>query len=147
MHKDKLSSKKDTNNKILAIIYSDKKKFLLLKTNPKTMKIDSWYVVTGGVKEDESFEDAVRREVEEETKLQILKIIPTRVSFDYAWPRGSKVIKHEKAFLVQVRHAEPIITAWEHLVYKWLSKEDFTDQIYWWDENKTKLKGLIKLAK
>lgn len=47
--------KKDTNNKVLVIICSDKNKYLLLKTNPKTMREDIWYVVSGGVKEGESF--------------------------------------------------------------------------------------------
>ena len=107
--------KKDTNDKILAIIHSDKSKFLLLKTNPKTMKVNHWYVVTGGVKEGESFEKAIAREVEEETKLKIIEIIPTSTFWDYEWPKNSKIIKHEKAFLVKVKHANPKITAHEHL--------------------------------
>jgi 8-oxo-dGTP pyrophosphatase MutT (NUDIX family) len=148
MKKGELSSKRDTNNKVLAIIYSDKNRFLLLRTNPKTMKIDSWYVVTGGVKETESFEGAVRREVEEETKLQILDIKPLELSWDYEWPKGSGKVKHEKGFLVKVKHAEPKITAYEHLEYKWLGKEDFIDQIYWYDQNKDNLKKILtKLPK
>ena len=135
---------KDTDNKILAIIYSDKGKFLLLKTNPKTMKIASWYVVTGGVKEEESFEDAVFREIEEETKLEILNVKPTLLSFDYAWPQNSKKIKHEKVFIVKVKHTDPKITQWEHLDWKWLDKKDFLEQINWYGDNKDNLKDLIK---
>jgi len=135
---------KDTNDKILAIVHSDKGKFLLLKTNPKTMKVDHWYVVTGGVKEGESFEKAVAREVKEETNLKILEIIPTSTSWDYEWPKNSGIIKHEKAFLVKVKHADPNITAHEHLDWKWLDKNDFLDQIYWYGESKDNLNGLIK---
>lgn len=135
--------KKDTNNKILAIIYSSKNKFLLLKTNPKTMKIDKWYVVTGGIKEGEHFKQAVRREVEEETKLEILKIKSTDLFFEYEWPIGSGIVKYEKAFLVKVKHAEPKITRWEHLDYKWLSKKDFIKEIYWFDGDKSNLNKLL----
>ena len=136
--------KKDTNNKILAIIYSNKNKFLLLKTNSKTMKIDGWYVVTGGVKEGETFKEAVKREVEEETKLNILKIKPINLSFKYEWPVSSGIIKYEKTFLVKVEHAEPKITKWEHLDYRWLSKEDFIKKIYWFGKDKSKLRGLLR---
>ena len=138
---------KDTNNKILAIVYSDKNKLLLLRTNPKTMKLDFWYVVTRGVKEKESFKQAVKREIEEETKLKILKIKSTDFSWDYEWPSGSKKIKHEKAFLVKVKHDEPKITKYEHLEYKWLSKTDFIKKIHWFGESKTNLKKLLKEVK
>ena len=139
--------KKDTNNKVMAIIYSDTGKFLLLKTNPKMMKVDHWYVVTGGVKEGESFENAVRREVEEETQLKIIKIIPTDVVFDYEWPAKSGKIKHEKAFLVKVGHAEPKITAYEHLAFKWLNKNDFIDEIYWYGSSKDNLIKILEKTK
>ncbi|MBS3076528.1 NUDIX hydrolase [Candidatus Pacearchaeota archaeon] len=138
---------KDTNNKVLAIIYSDRNKFLLLRTNPKHMKIDEWFVVTGGVKKYESFEDAVKREVEEETKLQILKINPTDISGDYEWPKDSGILKHEKAFVVKVKHANPKITKWEHLDYKWLSKVNFIKNIYWYGKTKENLKKLLKSIK
>ena len=138
---------KDTDNKILAIIYSDTGKFLLLKTNPKTMKVNHWYVVTGGVKEGESFEKAVKREVEEETQLKIIKLTPTEVSFNYEWPVNSGRIKHEKAFIVKVKYAEPKITAYEHLDWKWLGKEEFIKEIYWYGSDKEDLKKIIKNMK
>ena len=135
--------KKDTNNKILAIIYSTQNKFLLLKTNPRTMRIEKWYVVTGSVKENETFRQAVEREVKEETKLEILKTNPTRLLFRYEWPKSSGVIKREKVFLVKVRHSEPRITKWEHLDYQWLSKKDFISKIYWFEGDKSELKELL----
>lgn len=102
-----IKKEKDTNKKILAIIYSDQNKFLLLKTNHEHMKMNKWYVVTGSLKKGEKFKTAVRREVEEETKLKILKIKQTDLFFDYEWPKCSGIIKHEKLFLVKVKHAEP----------------------------------------
>jgi 8-oxo-dGTP pyrophosphatase MutT (NUDIX family) len=135
---------RDTNDKILAIIYSDRGKFLLLKTNPKTMKIKEWYVVTGSVKEKEDFENAVKREVEEETKLEILEIKPTKIIYNYEWPRDSGTIKHERVFLVKVKQGDPKITKWEHTDWKWLNKIDFIKEIYWFGESKNKLRNLIK---
>jgi len=140
-------TEKDTNNKILAIVYSNKNKFLLLKTNPKTMKEDHWYVVTGAVKNAEGFKQAVKREVQEETRLEIIKIIPTNLFWNYEWPKDSGIIKHEKAFLVKVKHVEPKITKFEHLNYKWLDKIDFIKNIHWYGESKEKLKKLLNKAK
>jgi NADH pyrophosphatase NudC (nudix superfamily) len=141
LKKGQLSANKDTNNKILAIVFSDQNKFLLLKTNPKHMKLSRWYVVTGSVKKNESYKEAVRREVEEETKLKIIKIFPTSLSWTYEWPKGSKIIKNEKGFFVLVKHASPKITLWEHTAWKWLSKKDFLKKVYWYGESK---KNIIK---
>jgi len=141
---------KDTNNKILAIIYSeenDKRKFLLLKLNPKTMKTNSWYIVTGGVKEGEDFEDAVKREIKEEISLEILNIKLTNLSFDYEWPKGSGKMKHEKVFLVKVKYNLPKITAYEHLDYKWLNKKQFLENIYWYGQDKSNLREILKELK
>ena len=135
---------RDTNNKVLAIVYSDKGNFLLLRTNPKHMNEDMWYVVTGGVKDGESFEEAVVREVEEETKLEILNVKSTTVSFDYEWPKDSGILKHEKMFLVKVKHADPKITKWEHLEWKWIGKKDFLEQIDWYGESKAELKEILE---
>jgi methylated-DNA-[protein]-cysteine S-methyltransferase len=107
------------------------------------MKIKEWYVVTGAVKEGESFEKAVRREIAEETNLQILKITPTKFSFDYAWPKGSKIIKHEKIFLVKVKQDIPKISRWEHINYKWVGKKDFQKEVYWYKNNKNILRDLV----
>jgi NADH pyrophosphatase NudC (nudix superfamily) len=137
---------KETNDKILSIVYSDENKFLLLKTNPKHMKTDMWYVVTGGVKEKESFEEAVKREVKEETGLEILKIIPTEISFDYEWPKESGILKHEKMFITKVKHGEPKITRWEHLDWNWLSKDEFIKKIDWYSD-KNLLKEILDKIK
>jgi NADH pyrophosphatase NudC (nudix superfamily) len=139
-----MNMSKDTNNKILAIICSDKEKYLLLKTNPKTMKEDVWYVVSGSVKEGEKLEDAVKREVKEETQLDIISFISLGVSYKYEWPKNSGKMKNEKAFLVRVRHSEPKITRFEHTNWKWLDKTAFLDEIDWEGNKKELVKMLSK---
>lgn len=132
------------NNKIMAIVISDKGNFLLLKTNPKTMKQDIWFVVTGSIKEGESKEEAVKREVEEETKLEILEIKSTNYKCDYEWPKDSGKMNHEEAFIVKVKETPVKMTKWEHLNYKWLNKEEFLNLISW-ANSKSELKKLISI--
>jgi len=129
------------NQKIMAIIKSDKGKYLLLKTNPKWLKVDEWFVVTGSVEGKETKEQAVKREVKEETGLKIISIKKTSYSCEYEWPKGSGKMHHEGAFLVKVRHAEPQLSG-EHLEYKWLDKDEFLSQIAWQGDKK-ELKGII----
>lgn len=121
---------KKPNRKIMAIIYSEKGNFLLLRTNPKWMKCDVWFVVTGSAKKNESEEQAVRREIFEETNLEILKITPTDYSSIYEWPQNSRKMHKEKAFLVKVKESKPKLSG-EHTEFKWLSKEDFLKNIDW----------------
>jgi NADH pyrophosphatase NudC (nudix superfamily) len=132
-----------TNNKIMAIIVSDRGNFLLLKTNPKTMKQDIWFVVTGSVEKGETKEEAVKREVNEETQLKILEMKPADYKCDYEWPKDSGKMNHEEAFIVKVKEAPVKISKWEHLDYKWLNKEQFLELIDWAD-NKEILKRLIE---
>jgi 8-oxo-dGTP diphosphatase len=129
------------NKKIMAIIHSDKNKFLLLRTNPKWLKVDEWFVVTGSIEKDEEKEEAVKREVLEETGLKILEIKKTGFSSDYEWPIGSGKMHHETIFLVKVKHVLPKLSG-EHLDFKWLNKEDFIEQIDWKD--KKELRKILK---
>ena len=137
------TSKKDTDNKIMAILYSENYLFLLLKTNPKTMKVNHWFVVTGSLKENETFEEAVKREVKEETNLFIQKITETDLEFNYEWPKNSGKIKHEKVFLVQVKQSIPKLTRWEHVDWKWVSSRDFLKEIHWETPDKVDLKQVL----
>lgn len=122
------------NKKVLAIIKSDQGNFLLLRTNPKHMQIDSWYVVTGGVKENESDEDAVRREIKEETKLEIIDIRPTDSTLEYEWPKNSGKMYKELVFFVLVKEGKVKLSRWEHLEYKWLDQENFIKEIDWFGD-------------
>ena len=129
------------NKKIMAIIKSDKGNYLLLKTNPKWLKVDAWFVVTGSLEKDETEEQAVEREVEEETCLEIIKISPADYSCTYEWPKSSGKMHHEKAFIVIVKEKIPKLSG-EHLEYKWLSKKDFLRKIDW-NDDKGKLNKII----
>jgi 8-oxo-dGTP pyrophosphatase MutT (NUDIX family) len=132
------------NQKIMAIIYSDKGNFLLLKMNPKWLKQEGWFVVTGST-DGEYFKTAVKREVKEETGLDISSIKPTNYSVEYEWPKNSGMMHHEKAFLVKVIE-QPVKLSGEHLEYKWLTKDNFLKLIDWWGD-KEELKNILEEAK
>jgi len=120
----------------MAVIKSDKENFLLLRTNPKFMKEDVWFVVTGSLKKGETPKEAVKREVKEETNLKIIKIIPTKYFCEYEWPKDSGKMHYEQAFLVIAKEDCPKITSFEHLEYKWLNKKEFINLIGWKDSKK-----------
>lgn len=122
--------------KVLAIIKSDQGNFLLLRTNPKHMRIDMWYVVTGSVEENESDEEAVRREVQEETSLEIIDIRPIDLTLEYEWPKSSGKMYSEKVFFVLVKEGEVKLSQWEHLEYKWLDQKNFIKEIDWFGDKK-----------
>ena len=128
----------------MAIIYSEKGNFLLLKINPEWLKQEGWFVVTGSI-EKETPEECVRREVKEETGLNTISLKPTNYSCEYEWPKNSGKMHHEKAFIVKVTE-QPIVLSGEHLDYKWLKKEEFLKLIDWWGD-KAELKKIIKEAK
>jgi len=115
----------------MAVIYSNKGNFLLLRTNPKFMNVDVWFVVTGSIEGKEGEENAVRREVMEETGLKILNIKPTDYFCIYECPKGT--MNHEKAFIVKVKEETPKLSV-EHTDYKWLTKQEFLKQLDW-DKN------------
>jgi len=130
------------DNKIFALIKSDKGKYLILKMNKETMFLDEWYVVTGHVEKAESYPEAARREIKEETGLAVLSIKNSGVVFDYHCKQWDKDA-HEKVFFVTVKQSAPTLSE-EHTEFLWLNKEDFFEKMYWYGEDKKSLKGLLE---
>lgn len=123
-------------------IISSRDKFLLLKTNPEVLSVDYWFTVTGDVENGEKEQDAVRREIKEETELNITKIIPTDTYFEYDWPKGSGKMFRERLYLVRVSNKKVKLSD-EHLDYKWLDKDSFIQEIYW-EGNKSILRKAVE---
>ena len=63
--------------KILSFIVHNRK-FLALRNNSKSIKHggDFWFIVTGLVEDKETVKDAVKREIKEETGLDVNEIFP-----------------------------------------------------------------------
>ena len=91
--------------KILTFVVNDGKLLALEMTkHPEHAPKGGWFVVTGGVEENESSENAVAREVLEETGLETEDIIPLNWGSVYEWDyKGVKNICEEINFLSFVK--------------------------------------------
>lgn len=126
--------------KILTFIVKDDK-FLLLKGSDEDPQFHEsfWYVVTGSVeKEDKCLEDTVRRELKEETNLDLIKISKLPLIFEYE-SLGKTCVEH--AFISYVKE-DNIILNEESIDYKWCDIDEFIKLIKWYD-NKDKLYKIL----
>lgn len=126
--------------KILTFIVKDDK-FLLLKGSDEDPQFHEsfWYVVTGSVEnEDKCLEDTVRRELKEETNLDLIKISKLPLIFEYE-SLGKTCVEH--AFISYVKE-DNIILNEESIDYKWCDIDEFIKLIKWYD-NKDKLYKIL----
>lgn len=143
-----MREKNMTKNKILAIIYRKKDgnvEFLALRNNPidPIHGGDFYYVVTGGVEENEELEDAVKREIQEETGIEKnIGIKNTGKILEYKHPGEGDILCKEFCFLVEVEGEVQNLSN-EHVEYKWLEKKDFVEIVKWYTDKK-ELKNMIK---
>lgn len=127
--------------KILAFI-TDGKEFLALRNDSSDPSHggDYWFVVTGAV-EEESLEDAVRREVEEETTLEVKEILNLNWGSLYSY---SNEDCQESNFMVFVNKGKVTLNE-ENIDFEWLHVDDFVKRISW-NGNIDELKSILKLG-
>lgn len=120
--------------KILTFIIKNNKLLLLLGSdNDPQFKESFWYVITGGVeKNDNNLYDTVKREVKEETNLDLNKIIDLDLIFEYE-SLGKHCIEH--AFISYANDNDVILNE-ESLEYKWCSLDEFIELIKWYYDKK-----------
>lgn len=123
------------NNKLLLLLGSDK--------DPQ-FKESFWYVITGGVeKQDKDLYDAVKREVKEETNINLEKIIDLNLTFEYN-SLGTHCIEHVfVSYVNDNTNDNEIMLNEESLEYKWCSLDEFIELIKWY-YSKKKLKQLLR---
>ena len=124
------------DNKILTFIVNEDNELLLLKGNPTDpqLKKSIWYVVTGSIEDyAKTIEDAVVREVYEETNLKVIKTTNLNWAFKY---NSLENICTEYAFISIVKK-DKIILNFENIDYKWLNINDFIKNICWFSDKKT----------
>lgn len=121
-------------NKILSfIINKNNNNLLLLKGSDKDPQFHEsfWYVVTGGCEDvDNSFFDTVKREVFEETGLEVKKIIDLDWVFEYE-SLGQLCIEY--AYISYV-DSDKVILNEESIDYAWCNLDEFIDKIHWFGE-------------
>lgn len=131
--------------KILSFI-TDGEKFLALRNNPENPEKhggDFWFVVTGGINKNESFENAVQREIKEETDLDVKEVF--NLNWGSVYDSWQGVCK-EFNFLSFVKKASKInLDMIERVEYQWLNLEKFANIIKW-DDDKELLKQVLQKA-
>ena len=128
--------------KILTFIVNENNEFLLLKTSNKDPQFHRsfWYVVTGFCeKEDKSKIGTVKREVKEETNLDVIKTIYLNKTFKYE-SLGFNCMEY--VFLSKVKNNKIILNE-EHVDYIWCNINEFINLIHWF-ESKDSLIQLLK---
>ena len=127
--------------KILSFIF-DGKKFLALHSEPHEKHGEGgWFVVTGGVEDNESFEEAVKREVKEETNLDAVELLNLNWGSIYEW---WDEVCEEMNFITFVNHGMVKLNE-EHNKFEWLNIEEFI-KIMKWDDDKNLLKEVLSKA-
>ena len=130
------------NKKILAFV-CDGEKFLLLRNNSKDPAHggDYCFTVTGSVETNESLEETIKREVKEETNLNVTEIFDLKWSSIYSWGGEDH---SENNFLAFVKKGGVILSE-EHVDSEWLNLNDFVEKINW-ELDKPELKKVLEKA-
>ena len=123
-----------------AIIFrrnGNKVEYLLLKRLPK--RNGFWQPVTGGVEEGETRNEALRREIREETGIKnIIAVLEDLYLFEFSDPN----LNQEYVYGVEVSPSEEIVLdRKEHSEYRWCSFQEAL-QLLHWKENKEALRKL-----
>ena len=133
----------DALNKVWVIVYRIDRaetKLLLLKPNPEPNMAYDYYVITGGVEDTETIEQAAKRETFEEIGIEPLRIVNLNTTMSYLNKNsGEEVV--ENCFAAQVDYSDIILNE-EHIDYKWFSIREFEETI-WWTDSREKLKEIM----
>jgi dATP pyrophosphohydrolase len=116
-----------------------KVEYLLLKR--RLERNGFWQPVTGGVEEGETREEALRREVMEETGVKsLVAVVDGLYYFEFSDP----TFNQEYVYGVEVAPSEEImLDGKEHSEYRWCSFREAV-QLLHWKENKEALRKLNK---
>ncbi len=129
------------NKKILSFIVKDGKFLVLYSESHPEHGDGGWFVVTGGVEKNETYEDAVVREIKEETNLDVKEIFNLNWGSIYDWL--GELCK-EMNFVSFVKSGKIILNE-EHSKFDWLDLDEFVERIKW-DDDKDLLKLVLSKA-
>ncbi|WP_306204889.1 NUDIX domain-containing protein [Actinoplanes sp. RD1] len=98
--------------------------FFQLRSPQRKLFPNSWDVVGGHLEPGETVEEALAREIEEETGWRLAEIIATVGDYRYTGEDG--LTRWETDFLVRVHGdlAHPRLEAGKHTAYRWLGPDD-----------------------
>jgi len=133
-----------TNNQAEIIVFKKKEKellFLILKRIPK--RGGFWQPITGGLENDETFEEAAKRETREEIGfIGEISLIDIDYSFNFSYNNNEYF---EKVFGLEISPESKIILSEEHSEYKWVNGQAAIDKFLKYPGNKEGFKKLMEL--
>jgi 8-oxo-dGTP diphosphatase len=109
------------------VIFNSKNKLLLLKRASDDFMGDLVELPSGTVDEDETILEALRREIKEETSLDIDSIDKYIGSFDYLSSSGKKT--RQLNFLLTTNSSSVKLSPKEHSAYYWININNDSDKI------------------
>ncbi|MBN1502340.1 NUDIX domain-containing protein [Candidatus Woesearchaeota archaeon] len=102
-----------------------KKEFLLLHYS-----LGHWGFPKGHIEEGETEEQALLREIKEETGLKKVEIIPGfKEKTEYFYRNKKELIHKEVVFMLVKSMSQKITLSFEHIGYKWLEYEDAINKL------------------
>lgn len=105
-----------------AVIVKENKIFIAKRADDREHMPGVWECLTGRVEQNETLEDAVKREVKEETTLEVEIVEPINTFHFY---RNSKEKEHQGvSFWCRYISGEVVIDSSEHSEYKWITPEE-----------------------
>lgn len=115
---------------VAAIIENDRGEILLVKRNPDAEFPNCWEDVGGRLKQSESPEDGLRREIEEETGIEDIEIIKPLTVF-HVYRKNIKKAENE---LIGISYwckttTTNVTLSNEHTDFKWVSPEEALELI------------------
>ncbi len=130
-----------TNKQAEIIVFKKEGKeliFLILKRNPQ--KGGFWQPITGGVEENETFEETAIREVNEEIGVtHNIELIDIGYSFEFIDHNKNHI---EKVFGLEISPETDIVLSEEHTEFKWVNGQVAIDQFLKYPKNK---EGFMKV--
>jgi 8-oxo-dGTP pyrophosphatase MutT (NUDIX family) len=133
-----------TNNQAEIIIFKKNGTgflFLILKRIPE--RGGFWQPITGGLEDEETFEEAATRETREEIGLtEEIDLINIDYSFNFSYNNN---VYLEKVFGLEISSESEIILSEEHTEYKWVDGQTAIDKFLKYPGNKEGFRKLIEL--
>lgn len=100
---------------------TEPKKFLAIKRSPKAHnRPNDWDLIGGNVSFGELHEVSLRREITEETGLQVGALVPTQIATNF----------HDNIYYLYINYkttalSDTVTLSEEHTEYRWVTKDEF----------------------
>lgn len=122
------------------VVDDDGRLFIQRRSPTRKLFPDTWDIVGGHLEPGETLDEALRREVEEETGWRVSVVLGTIGEYRYLGNDGLERLETDFLIRVDGDLSRPRLEAGKHTAYKWITR----DEIGVLDENKGIDDGLIR---